>query len=114
MQPVSPQPLLSEEDYRAIEAAVMETARGRWFLAEFARRNRQADTAMLLGAIARLERAIMTQIAPEPPPVAVELPSLGSESPSLQAAGPEPQDEADGVLGELARLSFAERIELFS
>ena len=31
---------LSEDDYAAIEAAVMETARGRWFLAEFARRLR--------------------------------------------------------------------------
>ena len=26
----------------------METARGRWFLVEYARRNRQADTEMLL------------------------------------------------------------------
>lgn len=47
---------LSEIDYDAIAAAVMETARGRWFLAEYARRNRQADTEMVLGAIARLER----------------------------------------------------------
>ena len=43
-KPTSP---LGEEDYEAIESAVMETARGRWFLSEFARRNRTADTAML-------------------------------------------------------------------
>jgi chemotaxis protein CheZ len=41
-------------DYDAIFAAVMETDRGRWFLAEYARRNRQADTAEVLAAIERL------------------------------------------------------------
>lgn len=49
---------LSEADYDAIAAAVMETARGRWFMTEFAKRNRQADTAQLLGAIARIERVV--------------------------------------------------------
>ena len=42
---------ISEADYEAIEAAVMETARGRWFLAEYARRNRNADTQVLLDAL---------------------------------------------------------------
>ncbi len=49
---------LSDTDYDAIEAAVMETGRGRWFLAEFARRNRTADTGMLLEAIQRLEQSV--------------------------------------------------------
>lgn len=49
---------LAEEDYDAIEAAVMETQRGRWFLAEFARRNRNSDTVILLDAIKKLERAV--------------------------------------------------------
>src|SRR5260370_1718333 len=49
---------LSEADYDLIEAAVMETGRGRWFLAEYARRNRHSDTMTLLGAIGRLEAAI--------------------------------------------------------
>jgi chemotaxis protein CheZ len=49
---------LSEADYDLIEAAVMETGRGRWFLAEYARRNRQSDTMTLLGAIDRLGAAI--------------------------------------------------------
>ena len=57
--PMPPVPMaLSEADYEAIEAAVMETNRGRWFLAEYARRNRHADTKMLLTAIDRLEAAI--------------------------------------------------------
>ncbi|WP_089176340.1 hypothetical protein [Bosea sp. AS-1] len=49
---------LSQADYDAIEAAVMETARGRWFMAEYAKRNRQADTLQLLGAIGRIERVV--------------------------------------------------------
>lgn len=53
---------LSEMDYEAIAGAVMETARGRWFLAEYARRNRQADTQTVLAAIARLERLCNVQV----------------------------------------------------
>ena len=49
---------ISEADYDAIEAAVTETERGRWFLKEYARRNRHADTNTLLAAISRLEQAI--------------------------------------------------------
>ena len=49
---------LSQVDYEAIEAAVMETARGRWFMVEYAKRNRQADTLQLLGAIQRIERVV--------------------------------------------------------
>lgn len=53
----NPHPL-SESDYDAIEAAVMETERGRWFLARYAARNRNSDTAVLLDAIQKLERAM--------------------------------------------------------
>ncbi|GLS18659.1 hypothetical protein GCM10007874_16760 [Labrys miyagiensis] len=60
MQPARPEPLLSDEDYGAIEAAVMETARGRWFLAEYGRRNRNADTDAVLSAIRRLERLVQS------------------------------------------------------
>ncbi|AWN39501.1 hypothetical protein [Methylobacterium durans] len=45
-------------EYDRIEATMSESARGRWFLAEYARRNRSADTDMLLGAIGRLENAV--------------------------------------------------------
>lgn len=55
----SPMPTpLSDEDYGAIEAAVIATARGRSFLREFARRQRHADTLSLLDAIARLEQRL--------------------------------------------------------
>jgi len=49
---------LTEADYEAIAEAVMETNRGRWFLAEYARRNRNADTTVLLAAIERVEATI--------------------------------------------------------
>jgi hypothetical protein len=49
---------LSDSDYETIAGAVEETVRGRWFLAEFARRTRQADTKLVLDAIARLEHAL--------------------------------------------------------
>lgn len=55
---------ISEEDYASIEAAVMETARGRWFLNEYARRNRNADTEMVLEAVARLENSLSAQGSP--------------------------------------------------
>lgn len=41
-------------DYDAIFAAVTEIDRGRRFLAEHARRNRQADTAEVVAAIDRM------------------------------------------------------------
>ena len=44
----------SEADYEAIEAAVMETARGRWFLKEYAKRNRNSDTQRVLTAVEKL------------------------------------------------------------
>ena len=44
------------DDYEAIEQAVRETPRGRWFLEEFARRHRVADTADVLDAIGKLAR----------------------------------------------------------
>ncbi|HEX8663279.1 MAG TPA: hypothetical protein VF744_04540 [Beijerinckiaceae bacterium] len=52
---------IGEAEYGAIVEAVMETARGRWFLAEFARRNRTADTEVLLDAIGRLEQAVTAE-----------------------------------------------------
>ena len=58
---------MSEMDYEAIEAAVTETARGRWFLNEFARRNRSAELRQLLDAMGRLEGAISSGHSNLPP-----------------------------------------------
>ena len=50
-----------EADYDAISAAFMETSRGRWFLGEYAKRNRNADTRMVLDAVARIEQNLAAQ-----------------------------------------------------
>ncbi len=57
-----PQP--SEQDYDAIREAFMETARGRWFLGEYAKRNRNADTRMVLDAVAKIEETLAAQRQP--------------------------------------------------
>lgn len=44
------------QDFGAIEAAVKETARGRAFLANYARRVQQSDTLTMLAMLSRLER----------------------------------------------------------
>ena len=58
MASVPPPQGMNEVDYEAIEAAVTETVRGRWFLAEFARRNRIVETRQLLDAMTRIETAV--------------------------------------------------------
>ncbi len=63
----SPPQGISESDYEAIEDAVMETARGRWFLKEFARRMRAAETAGLLTALQRIEKMVADQSVLSPP-----------------------------------------------
>jgi len=58
-----PEVALSEPDYRAFCTALEASARGRAFLAEYARRNRHADTATVLAALDRLEALVRSQSA---------------------------------------------------
>ena len=57
----APAPQFDDDDFSAIERTVLESARGRWFLAEYARRNRHADTQVLVTAIARIEQSVQEQ-----------------------------------------------------
>src|SRR5437588_8774518 len=62
LSPISARAVLpSEQDYDAISEAFMETSRGRWFLGEYAKRNRNADTRMVLDAVTRIEESIAAQ-----------------------------------------------------
>jgi len=54
-----------EGDYQAFCEALSASARGRAFLAEYARRNRNADTEQLLAAIGRLQSLVATPATPE-------------------------------------------------
>lgn len=94
---------LTAEDYEAIEAAVQETARGRWFLAEFARRNRQADTLQLLDAIGRLDETMRESlgrapIGPDAAPLDLaQFVERGHETKAAVPAGPPPTPGPDGL-----------------
>jgi hypothetical protein len=66
MKPKPPEGI-NEDDYEAIEAAVMETARGRWFLAEFSRRSHVDEMRQMLDAVARLEQVVTSSQAPATP-----------------------------------------------
>jgi len=66
MQPDSP----SEDEYQAFLRALSETARGRAFLAEHARRSRAEDSATLLSSVQRLEGLVRNQTETPPEPIA--------------------------------------------
>jgi hypothetical protein len=68
LSPISARALQpSDSDYDAIREAFMETSRGRWFLGEYAKRNRNADTRMVLDAVARIEETLAAHRAPTSP-----------------------------------------------
>lgn len=130
-------PPLSAADFEAVESAVMETSRGRWFLAEFARRRRQADTAMLLTALERLKNVAREATAGRLAVSADPVPGFGDlvSSPEMQASPPEVVASAAGSdmpwpdaqerpapalqrardpLAPLAAMSYEEKIALFT
>jgi len=55
---------MAPESFDEIEQAVMESERGRWFLSEYAKKIRSAETQTLLAAIARLEAALTAKHGP--------------------------------------------------
>src|SRR5690242_21185268 len=62
---ISPMPpaLPAHADYDALCEALMASSRGRWFLEEYAKRNRNADTGLVLDAIARVEAVVRNEQA---------------------------------------------------
>jgi hypothetical protein len=97
LSPISARAALpSEEDYDAIREAFMETSRGRWFLGEYAKRNRNADTRMVLDAVARIEETLAAQKKPDRDPALDE--ALGG----IRAALAEARTVAAAALGDLA------------
>jgi len=54
-----------EDDYQAFCQTLSASERGRAFLAEYARRNRNADTEQLLAAIEQLQSVMVAQPAPQ-------------------------------------------------
>jgi len=58
-----PPALPADADYDALCEALMASARGRWFLEEYAKRNRNSDTGLVLDAIARVEAVVRSERA---------------------------------------------------
>jgi hypothetical protein len=112
----------AETDYEAICAAVMETERGRWFLTEYARRNRHADTNVILSAIGRIEAAIRgEEVSPESSHLRLDLidmaeiiarteAEMAAINPEAARAGnrDEPAQRQDSTAAEV--LAAAERV----
>src|ERR1700742_152058 len=99
LSPISARATLpGDEDYAAIREAFMETARGRWFLDEYARRNRNADTRMVLDAVSRIEETLVAQRQPQPPPPEDKRPEMLAE---ISAAVDEAERTASTALDGL-------------
>lgn len=75
----------SEDEYEAFYAALSGSARGRAFLAEHGRRQRLADTDMLLGALGRLETQVVAPAPLQIDPIREELGVLVEAIRSVQA-----------------------------
>jgi len=98
LSPISARAALpSEQDYDAISEAFMETSRGRWFLGEYAKRNRNADTRMVLDAVARIEENLAAQRQP-----AAENDGLAEALAAIRRAVEEARAAASAALDSLA------------
>ncbi len=86
----------SEEDYDAIREAFMETSRGRWFLGEYAKRNRNADTRMVLDAVERIEETLAAQKQPASDN------GLAEAMAAIRGAVGEAREAASAALGRMA------------
>ncbi len=96
MAMIPPPEGLSAEDYDAIEAAVVETVRGRWFLAEYTRRSRVDELRQMLDGLARLELTMREQQQlPADPSIRLLVQRLKDVSQRLEAVAGEMR--ADGV-----------------
>ncbi len=67
------------ESFESLEAAVLETQRGRWFLEEYARRQRSAETLAILEILKKLENSITNPSVLPPPKGSEQAPALKTE-----------------------------------
>ena len=100
-----------DPDFQAIENAVMETARGRWFLGEYTRRHRSADTATILDALRRIEATIAKPAATSPDAMKRLAQSIADALVELRLVlgGPRPGESApDRLLRAQSQLNMLE------
>jgi hypothetical protein len=110
-------------DFEELEAAVLETERGRWFLSEFARRLRAVETAEILTALERLTRRVVAyesfprefgrtgEISAEGPEIhAAEEPTATHAKPSTRAD----LCERLAALKEIDAMNVEDKVALFA
>lgn len=96
-----------EAEYDAAYATVTATERGRWFLAEYASRNRHADTDLVIAAIARMEAAIGARApgsgAPHKPDIDAAVERLADVAVELRERGADAAlcDTLDAAIREI-------------
>jgi hypothetical protein len=98
--------LPSEADYDAVCAALMASERGRWFLAQFASRNRHAETDRLVAAIARIEALIRSDPPPDPGSDLFEIVATIERIESEIGAGATPGTDSVVVLERIQDIAF--------
>jgi hypothetical protein len=92
-------------DYDVAYASLMATDAGRRFLAELTRRNRNADTQMVLGAVARVEAAIRGDAAPQIPAIVTrELTEVAAALDRATAAVAAARVPAEAILAAVERI----------
>jgi len=107
-------------EYEVILTALLETARGRAFLQEYARRSRASDTETLLTAIGRIEGLLSSKgLEPgDPSPADDVAPPDAANAPDVEASDDEASDieimaaeiiEIDGSAG-----AEREKVEILS
>src|SRR4051794_38667975 len=87
MKAMAAEQALSDNDYEQIETAVMDSARGRWFLAEYSRRRGLETVGELMDAMRRIEGAIREHaISPLPYPPYEGIANRPAVPPAMPAA----------------------------
>jgi len=100
--------LPDEAGYDAVHAALMATERGRRFLSEFADRNRHADTAAIVGAIARIEAALRGDGPPRADAAGdlMEIAAAIDRIEAALAAGATPASDISAAIERLLDIAF--------
>ena len=98
-------------DFEAIHAALLASERGRAFLAEYARRNRHADTAQVLAAIDRLVAAAQADVElralADATPAKAHLGTVEPVREPVKQLGQEPPFDVERLRAELADMANA-------
>jgi hypothetical protein len=100
--------LPDEAGYDAVHAAIMATDRGRRFLTEYADRNRHADTAAIVSAIARIEATLRGESPPRADATGdlMEIAAAIDRIEAALAAGATPAPDISAAIERILDIAF--------